>query len=562
MEQEKNIPIKKKPKKKKTKRIIAIGAGLIVLVVVINLFMNRGAKTSGAMGKTDYLFQPVSKNDIKVNLTGSGTLKPADSYVLTTLISGEILSSSFEEGDIVEKDAVLYEVDSSDAKTSLEKAELKLSQARKDHSRLLESVDDLNIRADKSGTVVSLMAEKGDKIQAGQTLASIRDSSTMRIALAFSSDDVDNFYVGQKADLTIEGSYETIQGTVSEIKNVEEVIDGYKIVKRVIIDVKNPGALSSSDKATAVIANVACVESSNFTYKTETEIKANVSGEIKSIEVKEGDFVSENQLLIVIDSSSIKDNIENSEINLRDVELSLENQYENLDQYTVRSPISGTIIDKSYKAGDKLESGKSLCTIFDLSYLTMTLNIDELDISQIAVGQKVKITAEALPNKIYEGKVTKISINGTTANGVTVYPVTIQIDKTEGLLPGMNVDATIEVVSKKDVLSVPIAAVARGNRVLVKKQASAEDKPEKDKKPNAGPIDGYEYVQVEVGISNDDFIEIISGLNEGDEIAVPVQRSSNGMGDFFMGPGSSSQGTTVYTDGNVTYTEIREGDRP
>lgn len=589
MEQEKLIPTKKKPKKK-IKKFIVIGAILIVIALVVNFVMNRVSRANNTMGGASYLFEKVSKHDINVNLTGSGTLKPANSYVVTALVSGEITNASFEEGDIIEKDTVLYEVNSADAETSLERAQLKLSQAQKDYGRLLDSVNDLNVKADKSGTLVSMMVKKGDKVQAGQSLASIIDSSTMKIDLYFNSDDADNFYIGQKANLTIEGSYETIEGKVSEIKNVEEQLNGYKIVKKVSIEVKNPGALSPNDKATAIIDDIACVESANFAYKSETNVKANASGEIKSVEVKEGDFISENQLIAVIESTQIQDNIENSQINLRDMELSLENQYKNLDQYIVKSPISGTIIEKNYKLGDKLEPGKNLCTIFDLSYLTMTLNIDELDISQVSVGQSVKISAEALPNKTYEGKVTKISINGVTANGVTVYPVTIRLDKTDGLLPGMNVDASIQVVDKKDVLSVPIAAVARGNRVLVKKQVSTNQdnqaakngsnnsenrqtnpmnkdnsakNTENTKDPrslnnsnlertNSSPLEGYEYVQVEVGISNDEYIEIISGLSEGDEIAVPIPRSSNSMDAIFMGPRNSQP--------QVTYTEYRGGE--
>lgn len=542
MEQEKVKPIKKKSKKK-VKKIVVIIAVLIVLALIIKFFMDSSSKASNAMGVNNYLYEKVSKHDINVKLTGSGTLKPANSYVLTALISGEITNASFEEGDVVEKDTVLYEINSTDAQTSLERAELKLSQARKDHNRLLDSLNDLNIKADKAGTLVDMMVKEGDKVQVGQSLASIIDSSTMKIDLYFNSSDVDNFYIGQKADLTIEGSYETIQGKISEIRNVEEQLNGYKIVKKISIEVKNPGALSPNDKATAIIDNIACVESANFTYKSESTVKSNVSGEIKSIVVKEGDNISENQLIAVIESTQADDNIENSQINLRDMELALESQYKNLDQYIVKTPIYGTIIEKNYKLGDKLEPGKNLCTIFDLSYLTMTLNIDELDISQISVGQTVKVSVEALPNKNYEGKVTKISINGITANGVTAYPVTIKLEKTEGLLPGMNVDASIEVVNKKDVLSVPIAAVARGNRVLVKKQSSDDqvnfddkNKTVKDNKSNSSPIEGYEYVKVEVGISNNEYIEIISGLSENDEIAIPIQMSSNFMDGMFIEP--------------------------
>lgn len=559
--------VSKKNKKKKYKKFLTIGIVLIVLILVIFSFINKKNKAVNMMSNINYLTQPVTRNDIKVTLTGSGTLKPANSYTVTTLISGEILNAPFEEGDIVDEDTVLYEIDSSDAKTNLEKAELNVSQSKKSYDRLLESLDDLNVKASDSGTVVNIDVKKGDSVQPGQVLATIRNSDTMSITLAFSSDDVKDFYVGQNAKLTVEGTYEDIKGTISSIKNVEEVIDGYKLVKRVTINVKNPGGLSTSDKATAVINNTACVESSNFTYITEEDIKASISGDVVSIKVDEGDSVSKGQLMVVLESTTINDNIDSSERNLRDAELSLKNQYENLDEYTFKSPISGTIIEKNYKVGDKLESGKNLCTIFDLSYLTMTLNVDELDISQIVVGQKVNITAEAVENKTYVGEVTKISINGTTTNGVTVYPVTIRIDEIEGLLPGMNVDASIDVVNKENVLSVPISAVARGNRVLVKKQGSSnsegEKEPEKDKNLNESPLEGYEYIQVEVGISNDDYIEIISGLKEGDEIAFAKQTPSfqNNMNGFYVEP--EMENSAPNDGGQMSDGEHRnEGGRP
>ena len=65
------------------------------------------------------------------------------------------------------------------------------------------------------------------------------------------------------------------------------------------------------------------------------------------------------------------------------------------------------------------------------------MNIDELDISKVSVGQTVQITADAVEGKTYEGEITKVSVAGTTTNGTTSYPVTVKITDTDGLLPGM-----------------------------------------------------------------------------------------------------------------------------
>lgn len=147
---------------------------------------------------------------------------------------------------------------------------------------------------------------------------------------------------------------------------------------------------------------------------------------------------------------------------MRNAELSLESRYDQLDNYTITSPISGTVIDKNYNAGENIETGQTLCSIYDLSYLTLTLNVDELDISNIQVGQQVLITAEAVEGRTYTGVVTKVSVAGTSSSGTTTYPVTIRIDETDGLLPGMNVDATITLDSAGGVLAIPSAALNRG----------------------------------------------------------------------------------------------------
>jgi len=71
------------------------------------------------------------------------------------------------------------------------------------------------------------------------------------------------------------------------------------------------------------------------------------------------------------------------------------------------------------------------------------MDIDEVDISKIAEGQSVQITADAVPDQSYTAIITKVSVLGTTNGGVTSYPVTVRIDETEGFRPGMNVDAKI-----------------------------------------------------------------------------------------------------------------------
>lgn len=498
-------------KKKRNKRIvIGIIIVLIVFIILPRILGNIGNRQ--AFSDNQYTMVSATTKDITVTLTGTGTLKPANSYTVMSLNSGDVLSAPFEEGDVVEKDSVLYTIDSSNLTSNIETAQISVSDSQRNYERMLESLEDLTIKAPNAGTVMNFDLKVGDKVQAGQTIATIRDSQTMTIDLPFGADDASHISIGQTANVTISGSFEIIDGVVSNVSSIVNVLPGGMQVKVVTIEVTNPGGLLPTYEATAVIGDYACFESGTFIYKEEGIVLAKTSGDVTTVNVHEGDVISKDTVLVTLDSTTLQDQIDSAKNALRRSEISLESSQDALDGYVINSPIGGTVIEKNYKEGDTLSAGKPLCTIFDLSYLSMILYIDELDISQISVGQPVTITAEAIEGKIYSGVVTKVNINGVTNGGTTSYPVTIQIDETEGLLPGMNVDADIVIQSSKNVLAVPVAAVVRGNKVLVKTDAA-------DVAGTDAP-NGYKYVDITTGISDNDYIEILSGLNEGDEVAI------------------------------------------
>lgn len=156
----------------------------------------------------------------------------------------------------------------------------------------------------------------------------------------------------------------------------------------------------------------------------------------------------------------------------------------------------------------------------------MTLSVDELDISSIAVGQQVSVTADAVEGTVYQGVVTKVSVAGTSSGSATTYPVTIRIDETDGLLPGMNVDASITLNSAEDVLAIPSAALNRGNTVLVTADSPSAAN---GTLSEVTGTEGEEYysVTVEVGTSDSSYLEITSGLQEGDTVVyIPTTASS------------------------------------
>ena len=511
-------------------------------------FLGSG-DNSAAAADTTYTTAAVERRTITSTITGSGTLEAADSYSVTTLLEGTILTANFEEGDQVEKDTVLYTIDSTDAENSLEQSQISVSQAQRNYNSALESLDDLTVIADVDGRIYSLDVEVGDEINAGEQVATIRNSDVMELTVSFPADDAQGFYVGQSATVTLDSTFETLTGTVSEVAANTTVSTGNMIVREVTIQVTNPGGISTTQTASATVNGVGSSSSGTFSYEDESTVVADVSGTVSSIAVSEGDWVSEGQTLLVMTSDDLDEQVQSASDSLRNAQISYENQTDQLDDYTITSPIQGTIVDKNYNAGETTEANEVLCTIYDLSYLTMTLSVDELDISDIEVGQTVTIVADAVEDQTYEGVVTKVSVAGTSSGSATTYPVTIRIDETDGLLPGMSVDATIELGSAEDVLAIPASALNRGDTVLVTADSPSAanavtgqteetvEAPESSTAPE-GESEEQQYVSVPVttGITDGDYIEITSGLQEGDVVAyIPTSGSSDSGLGMMMG---------------------------
>jgi HlyD family secretion protein len=525
------------PKRRRRKGWIIALTVIAVLVAAVlllpRLLVKRPVMTAGAV--TPYT---VARGDITVTLSGSGTLLPADSYSVTSLTAGDIMTAPFEEGDVVQKDQVLYTVDSSDADNSIQQAQIAVNNSQNQLNSALAQQDGLKLKAGGAGTLTQLNVKAGDTVTAGQTIAAIQDYSAMTLKILYQKDATASMYVGESAIVTLESTGEQYSGTVTEISTVDQVQKGNVIAREVTIQVSNPGAFSTSQTAYASIGGLTGLASASFTYNYSGTVTATASGTVAQVKAKVGSRVSAGQVLVVLHSDAVDLQIKNANNALQNAELSLNSQKDKITGYTIKSPIAGTIVEKSYKAGDKInmQNSQVLCTIYDLSYLTVTLNIDELDIGKVQPGQAVTVTSAAAPGKSYTGTVTKINIKGTTKNGMTSYPVTIRIDKTDGLLPGMNVDAKIVVSSLKDVLLVPTSAVSRNNIVFLKTGDPAA------KPAGPGIPAGYSSQEVTLGPSDDKNIVITAGLKEGDVIAVMDNTpSSYDYSPFGPGPRNQSQ---------------------
>ena len=578
----KNIDYKEIPKRiKKTPKKKLIIIGVIIATVIIALILCIVKLGGHKKGSNEYQTAQTELRSITRSVSASSIIEANDTYNVTALVTGEILTDTFNEGDTVKKDDVLYTIESSDVENKLTQAENALEKARQDFTDAVKKRSDtiaanninkansndsvtkamnsvktaetnynnLTIKSDYTGVVKEVLVKNGDSVGDGTKLAKVEDTRKLKIQLPFNEADIGAITVGSTAELTLTSSGDKLWGSVTQVSSASVTTSAHAIVRYVTVTVDNPGALTDSEMAAAVINGVACSDLGTFEYVDSGYITSKVSGKIGEIYLSENDYVrtgqtvgyitsdnvvtSYNNAKIELDSAyrslekavmdsdtySLDSNVNSARMSVENAEISLEDAQKNLDDYTIKAPIDGTIITKNKKAGEKLEQGTAntepMAIIYDMSVLKVSLTIDESDIHNIEMGQSVSITADAVEGR-FTGEVTKVGIDGTSSNGVTTYPVEISITEYGDLLPGMNVDCEIQIEAVEDVIAVPVSAIQRGNTVYVKGRKTDDN----DKAP-----DGFYSQKVETGVSDSVYIEIKDGLKEGDEIVTSITPS-------------------------------------
>lgn len=218
----------------------------------------------------------------------------------------------------------------------------------------------------------------------------------------------------------------------------------------------------------------------------------------------------------------------------------------NLNFSVIRSPVSGTVIDRQVDVGQTVAASFQTPTLFkigqDLTRMQIDTTVAEADIGAVQVGQAVNFRVDAYPDKEFKGRVRQIRLNAATLQNVVTYDVVVDVANPElTLLPGMTANARIEVESRADVLMVPAAALrfrpADGT-------ANADSAKSSGKRKGGGAavykLVGSELVRVSVkpGISDQQYTEILKGeIKPGDELVVADTQAAGKPG-----PGSMPRG--------------------
>lgn len=588
-------------KKKRIKAaviIVCIAAAVIVGVIFAVRFFRAKSASGGEMINTDI----AERGNIQVSISGSAAVEPFERYEIIPLVNGTVTACGFEVGDSVSKDDILYEFDSSELSTSLKRAENDFERTSISRSETLKNKEKLTVTAQGSGVVSELSAKEGEECSGGFEIAKLRDTVNLEADIPFTAAQINYIQTGSRAEISSSEHMSGTIGAVTHINSVPTSQEDGSALYYVTVSFLNPGSFREGLKVSAEINGMISPYFGEVRIKEESSVRTEIGGTISRLYIQNGDYVHKGDVIAELSSESLDNEIKRSDLEYNSARLSLRDSYDKLDDYILKSPINGTVITKNSKTGDTIDRSNSSVTMMvvaDVSRLKFNLEIDELDVVNVKAGMEADITCDAVEGAEFKGYISNVSVEGTANNGVTTYKAEVIIDDPGELRPGMNIDASVVVQSAENVIMLPVADVKSiGGRKYVFVKDDGGDKPE-DKPDGKAPVrgegqegqppdgdmpenaaarsgerkappaaggrrgtppdgaskgmgavgdrdidapEGFKTVFVETGIANDDYIEIKSGLNEGDAVYQQEASSRNNFNMMRGGPGGPGMG--------------------
>jgi HlyD family secretion protein len=215
----------------------------------------------------------------------------------------------------------------------------------------------------------------------------------------------------------------------------------------------------------------------------------------------------------------------------------LDRAQERLSESIVRSPIDGLILQKYVEQGQIIASGVSnvsggtpIVDVADMRNVYIKAGVDEIDIGRIRVGQTGTVVAEAYPNQTFTGEIVRIAPEARIEQNVTLFDIVLEVkNPDEKLKSGMNTTLEVTLEKKQDVLLIPkmmLLPTVDKHKWMVRVKEDG----------------GYQLKEVEIGLSNFRDAEVISGLKEGDIVAVEMQSRLKEANDELQNRIRSSRG--------------------
>ncbi|WKV08028.1 HlyD family efflux transporter periplasmic adaptor subunit [Thermoanaerobacterium sp. CMT5567-10] len=539
------------------RKYIAIIVILIIIAGTTYYFIRK--RSTPTVSRTPYV--EVTKGNISMTVDGTGNLD-TDKRVITLKGSGTVKKVYHKVGDKVKAGELLYQIEDDNLNTQLKDAlinvELAQQQLDNDMKSYNDTISKQKIVSQYSGIVDSISVKVGQDVSSGATIATVIDYSTATVKVPFNGSQIKNIKTGQSADVYLYSSYVTVKGTVTDVSTEAVPVNGASYYY-VTVSLSNPGALTDGTTAQVTVhtnsGDMRAIENGTLSVKDTNTITSQIQGTVASINVKEGQKISAGTLIATLTTTVDDTTIKKDQLNLQQAQNSYNNIQSQISDLSIYAPIDGTIISQNINEGDELSGSSSsntstssissssssssssgsstsvsnLSSVYDQSETAIIVNnnsysvdvpIDETDISKIKIGQKATLTTDDLQGETFEGTVIEISSVPTIQNNVASYDVTVSLPYTDKLKLGQTMNVSIIVSEKNNTLMLPIEAVqTNGNSKYVVLYDENSSKNSDSKTKN--------IKQVTTGIYNDKYIEILSGLSEGDKVLISSSGTSN-----------------------------------
>lgn len=390
--------------------------------------------------------------------------------------------------------------EASSAETTLAKVERgNLREEVRCTGRVVANLE-VEIKCRASGQVIKLPFDVSDPVKKGDLLLEL--------------DPVDQQRVVQQREATLAASEARLAQAKSTLVAAEKNLEADRVMAAAAV----ASALARANDASAKARREEQLFAKKYSSEegVETAQTAAMQAEqdyrtalaqVEGLKAREADLETRRQEIKLAEAQ-----VENDRIALELAKLQLE--------YTrVYAPIDGVVSAKNVQIGQIIASGinnvgggTAVMTLSDLSRIFILASVDESDIGSVAIGQDAEITVDAHPGKHFRGRVDRIAAKGVNVQNVVTFEVRIEVlgENKSLLKPEMTTNVTIVVADKSGVLKVPYNAIARERGKTYVMLAKADN-------------DAGEKLPVELGITDGEFYEVLSGLNEGD--TVKVQRA-------------------------------------
>ncbi len=501
-------------------------AGLVVAGLAGGIYFGYKAIRGNSSAPT-YVLAQVHKGTIVSSITGSGQVSVTNQIEIKPKVSGDVVYVEVDNGQYVNSGTLLLELDITDAQKAVRDAEVSLESAKLTLERLKGPEGAAVTRAketanydlkkaydDGFNAVASVFVDLPSTMSGLQSILYSYDLNASQNNLNFYVDAVKNYdekiitYAAgadssyqsarkqydknfddykninrasdQSAiDSLVNETYNTELGVAEALKNINNVIQFYE------------DRLSEHNKTPAALAGTHVTSINSYSDKTNAHLTSLLSIE-NNIKTAHDEILNAD-----IDVAS-------QELSVKQRENALSDAKEKLADYYIRAPFDGIVAKVNVKKGDSISSASAVT--FITKQRTAEISLNEVDAAKIKIGEKTTLTFDAVPDLSLVGEVSEIDTVGSVTQGVVTYNVKIVFaTQDERVKPGMSVSAAIITNVKQDILTVPNSAVkSQGNIHYVEIGSDVSTPPTQQ--------------TVEIGVSNDDSTEIVSGLKEGDQI--------------------------------------------